>query len=157
MTAKTRKSKKRHNKTAKKVSKRVLEMWKRKFDRMDRYPTVWGKNKPLENFWQGLASDKYVVVIYTNGKHQYVKPPNSLTKKSDNFYNELDDNKEVEAVLSSNLSQDAYEIHLYPKAKNESVEHVIKNYKKYFKSFGVPSKDLIESGRPLMKKVRVPS
>ena len=150
MTAKTRKPKKRHNKTAKKVSKRVLEMWKDP-------TTVWGKNKPFEKFWQGLASDKYVVVIYTNGKHQYVKSPNSLTKKSDNFYNELDDNKEVEAVLSSNLSQDAYEIHLYPKAKNESVEHVIKNYKKYFKSFGVPSKDLIESGRPLMKKVRVPS
>jgi len=150
MTAKTRKPKKIHNKTSKKVSKRVLEMWKDP-------TTVWGKNKPLEKFWQGLASDKYVVVIYTNGKHQYVKPPNSLTKKSDNFYNELDDNKEIEAVLSSNLSQDAYEIHLYPKAKNESVEHVIKNYKKYFKSFGIPSKDLIESGRPLMKKVRVPS
>ena len=107
--------------------------------------SVWGKNKPLEKFWQGLVSDKYVVVIYTNGKHQYVKPPKSLTKKSNNFYN----NKEIEAVLS----QDAYEIHLYPKAKDESVEHVIKN----FKSFGVPSKDLIESGSPLMKKVRVPS
>ena len=41
MTAKTRKLKKIHNKTAKKVSKRVLKMWKD--------PTsVWGKNKPLE-------------------------------------------------------------------------------------------------------------
>ena len=150
MTAKTRKTKKIHNKTAKKVSKRVLDMWKD--------PTsVWGKNKPLENFWRGLASEKYVVVIYRNGKHKYVKPPNPLTQKSANFYNKLDDDKEIEAVLSSNLSQDAYEIYLYPKAKDNSVEHVIKNYKKYFKSMGAPSKELVESGRPLMKKVRVPS
>jgi hypothetical protein len=150
MTAKTRKTKKIHNKTAKKVSKRVLDMWKD--------PTsVWGKNKPLEKFWQGLASEKYLVIIYKNGKHKYVKPPNSLTQKSTNFYNKLDDDKEIDAVLSSNSSQDAYEIHLYPKAKNNSVEYVIKNYKKYFKSMGAPSKELIESGRPLMKKVRVPS
>jgi hypothetical protein len=119
--------------------------------------TVWGKNKPLEKFWQSLASGKYVVVIYKNGKHKYVKPPNALTQKSINFYNNLDDDKEIEAVLSSNLSQDAYEVYLYPKAKDKSVEYVIKNYKKYFKSMGAPSKDLIESGRPLMKKVRVPS
>lgn len=150
MTAKTRKTKKIHNKTAKKISRRVLEMWKD--------PTsVWGKNKPLERFWQGLASEKYVVIVYKNGKHKYIKPPYSLTDKSTNFYNELDDDKEIEAVLSSNLSQDSYEIHLYPKAKDNSVEHVIKNYKKYFKSTGAPSKELIESGRPLMKKVRVPS
>jgi len=150
MTAKTRKTKKIHNKTAKKVSKRVLDMWKD--------PTsVWGKNKPLEKFWRDLASAKYVVVIYRNGKHKYVKPPNPLTQKSANFYNKLDDDKEIEAVLSSNLSQNAYEIYLYSKAKDNSVEHVIKNYKKYFKSMGAPSKELVESGRPLMKKVRVPS
>ena len=150
MTAKTKKPKNIHNKTAKKVSKRVLEMWKDP-------TTVWGKNKPLEKFWQGLASDKYVVVIYKNGKHKYVKPPNSSTQKSTNFYNELDENKEIKAVLSSNQSQDAYEIYLYPKAKDNSVEYVIKNYKKYFKSMGALPKDLIESGSPLKKKVRVPS
>jgi hypothetical protein len=53
-----------------------------------------------------------------------------LPQKSANFYNKLDDDKEIEAVLSSNLSQDAYEIYLYPKEKENSVEHVIKNYKK---------------------------
>ena len=95
--------------------------------------------------------------MFKNGKNKYIKPPNSLTQKSINFYNELDANKEIEAVLSSNLSQDAYEINLYPKAKDKSVEYVIKNYKKYFKSMGPLPKDLIESGRPLMKKVRVPS
>jgi hypothetical protein len=149
MPSKTRKNKRTHNKTSKKVSKRVLEMWND--------PTsVWGKNKPLEKFWQGLASEKYVVVIYKNGKHKYVKPPNPRTQKFTDFYNNLDDDEEIEAVLSSNLSQDAYELHLYPKAKNSSVEYVIKNYKKYFKSMGAPSIERIKSGRPLMKKVRVP-
>jgi len=135
---------KKINKTSK--SKRVLKNIE---------PTVWGKNKPLENFWDGLASKKYIVVIYKNGKHKYVKPPKPFTEKSTNFYNKLDDDKEIEAVLSSNLSQDAYEIYLYPKAKDNSVEYVIKNYKKFFKSMGPPSKDRME-GSPLMKKVRVP-
>ncbi len=152
MTAKTKKRKKtRRSKTAKKVSKRVLEMFKDP-------TTVWGKNKPLEKFWEGLASEKYVVVIYKNGKHKYVKPPpNPRTEKSTLFYNQLDDDKEVVAVLSSNLSQDAYELHLYPKAKSKSVEEVIKNYKKYFKSMGAPSIERINSGAPLMKKVLVPA
>lgn len=151
MTNKTRKNKKTHNKTAKKqVSKRVLEMRKDP-------ASVWGKNKPLEKFWQGLASYKYVVVIHKNGNHNYVKPPNPATQKSNNFYNELDDNKDVEAVLSSYLSQDAYSVYLYPKAKDKSVEEVIKNYKKYFKSMGDPPKDHIKLGKPLMKKVRVPA
>jgi len=150
MAAKTRKNKKKHNKTSKKVSKRVLEMW-------NDPTTVWGKNKPLEKFWQGLASQKYVVVIYKNGKHKYVRPPKIFTQQSADFYNKLDGDKEIEAVLSSNFSQDAYEVYLYPKAKNNSVEYVIKNYKKYFKSMGAPPKDAIASGSPLMKKVRVPS
>jgi hypothetical protein len=150
MPAKTRRNKKTHHKTSKKVSKRVLEMWAD--------PTsVWGKNKPLENFWEGLADGRYVVVMYKNGKHKFVKPPNPRTQKFTSFYNQLDDDAEIEAVLSSNLSQDAYELHLYPKAKDKSVDFVIKNYKKYFKSMGDPSVSLIESGKPLMKKVRVPS
>jgi len=146
MVAKTRKHKKKRNKT----SKRVLEMW-------NDPESVWGKNKPLEKFWQGLASQKYVVVIYKNGKHKYVPSPKLFTQESTDFYNKLDEDKEIVAVLSSNLSQDAYEVYLYPKAKNKSVEYVIKHYKKYFKSLGSPPKDVMESGRPLMKKVRVPS
>lgn len=144
MTKKTRKNRKAHNKT----SKRVLEM-------RDNPITVWGKNKPLEKFWQGLATSKYVVIIYKNGTHKYVKPPTSLTQKSTKFYNELDDNLEVDAVLSSNLSQDAYEVYLYPKAKDSSVDYVIKNYKKFFKPMS-PIKGDSNIDTPLMKKVRVP-
>jgi hypothetical protein len=142
MTVKTRKTKKAHNKS----SKRVLEM-------QEDSTSVWGKNKPLEKFWRGLASSKYVVVIYKNGKHKYIKLPNS--KKAIKVYNDFDENKEIEAVLSSNLSQDAYEEYLYPKAKDNSVEYVIQNYKKYFKPMA-PIKD-VQEGTPLMKKVLFPS
>jgi hypothetical protein len=148
MTAKTQKNKRGHNKTYKRVSKRVLEMQKDP-------TTVWGKNKPLETFWRGLASSKYVVVVYKNGTYKYIKLPNPHTQKSTKLYNEFDENAEIDAVLSSNLSQDAYEIYLYPKAKDHSVEYVIKNYKKYFKNME-PNKNDME-GYPLMKKVVFPN
>jgi len=142
MPPKTKKNRKIHNKTAKKHWKEPI--------------SVWGINKPLETFWRGLASSKYVVVIYKNGKHKYVDLPKPHTEKSVSLFNEFDANHDIVAVLSSNLSQDAYEVYLYPKAKDNSVEYVIKNYKKFFKSMGTPSKDRIE-GTPLMKKVRVPN
>jgi len=128
MPPKTKKNKKKHNKT----SKRVLAMWKDP-------NSVWGKNKPLETFWRDLASGNYVVIIYKNGKHQHIQLPNSNTKII-SIYNEFDANPDIEAVLSSNSSQDAYELILYPKAKDKTVDYVIKNYKKFFKSLNPPSK-----------------
>jgi len=126
-----------HTKTSKKVSKRVLEMW-------NDPESVWGKNKPLETFWEGLASGKYRVVIYKNGTHKYVKPPNPRSsQKTIAFYTKLDADPEIVAVLSSNVSSDAYELYLYPKAKNSSVAHVIKNYKKYFKSVDASEKKIV--------------
>jgi hypothetical protein len=148
MTANTRKNRQRRNKTLKQQRKRIWDD--------DPSTSVWGKNKPLEKFWRRLASNTVVVVIFTNGKHKYVKLPNPNTKKSTTLFNEFDANTDIVAVLSSNLSQDAYEIHLYPKAKDHSVGHVIKNYKKYFQSMGAPSKYRLE-GTPLMEKVMVPS
>lgn len=146
MTAKTRKNKQRHNK---KISKRVLEMWK--------YPTtVWSKNKSLEKFWQGLASGKYVVVIYKNGKHKHVKLPTCNTAKSTAIFNEFDTNDNIVAVLSSNMSQDAYEIYLYPKAKDKSVDYVIKNYKNFFDFMGDPDEARTEGKLP-MNKFMVPN
>jgi hypothetical protein len=142
----TRKNQNKRNKT----SKRVLEMWKDP-------NSVWGKNKPLEKFWRDLASGKKVVVIYKNGTHKYVTLPSASsagTKKSTTLFNNLDANPEVTAVLSSSLSQDAYEVYLYPKAKDSSVESVIKHYKKYFKTMGPITNGL--EGTPLMKKVKVP-
>jgi hypothetical protein len=131
-TSQTRRS--RHNTTAKK-SKRVMEM--------ESDPTtVWGKNKPLEKFWQELASGKKVVLItkkdgsHSGSRSRIVTMPTSpaADKKQ---YIEFDEDPNIIAILSSNLSQDAYEVYLYPKAKDKSVEYVIKNYKKFFKPMGV--------------------
>jgi ATPase subunit of ABC transporter with duplicated ATPase domains len=135
----------KHKHTAKK-SKRVLEM--------ESDPTtVWGKNKPLEEFWRSLASGKKVVLIDKNGKHKMVTMPTKVSK----MYNAFDDDPSIVAVLSSNMSQDAYEVFLYPKAKDNTVEHVIKNYKKYFKPIGPMPSDLIEKGVPAQKKVFFPA
>ena len=114
--------------------------------------TVWGKNKPLEELWNDLASERKVVVIYAkpSSSHKIVTMPTSKTANKKQYI-EFDDDPNIIAVLSSNISQDAYEVHLYPKAKDKSVEYVIKNYKKFFKDWGVA--DTL----PYMKKVMVPS
>lgn len=54
---------------------------------------------------------------------------------------ELNNDPNVVALLSSFMSQDAYEVYLYPKAQDSSVEYVIKNYKKFFKAYGQNPKD----------------
>jgi hypothetical protein len=118
--------------------------------------SVWNKNKPLEAFWQSLASGKKVVVIYKDGKHKFVNMPSAKTK-SKAQYDEFDADPDVAAVLSSNQSQDAYEMHLFPKAGDKSVPEVIKNYKRYFKSIGPMPIDMLASGFPAMRKVKVPA
>lgn len=118
--------------------------------------TVWGKNKPLEEWWKQLASGKKVVIIERNGGHKMHTIPNgklAIRKAFDAF----DDDPNIVAVLSSNMSQDAYEVFLYPKAKGNSVEHVIKNYKKYFKSAGPTPADMVANGFPMQKKVLLPA
>ena len=113
-------------KKTRKVSKRVLKMW-------NDPQTVWGKNPELEKFWSNLASEKCVVVIYKDKTHKYVNLPKRGTKKHQTIYTEFNEDTNILAVLSSNMSQDAYEQYLYPKAKDKSVEYVIKNYTRYFK------------------------
>jgi hypothetical protein len=119
-----------HQTTTKK-SKRVLEM--------EADPTtVWGKNKPLEKLWQELASGQKVILItkkdgsHSGSRSRIVTMPTTpaADKKQ---YIEFDEDPNIIAVLSSNLSQDAYEVYLYPNAKDKSVEYVIRNYKKFFK------------------------
>lgn len=116
--------------------------------------SAWGKNKLLEKFWQKLASGKEVVLIFNNGTHEMTAVPSGQKNRFGKF-NEFDNNPEIKAVLISNQSSDAYEL-LYKKAKNKSVNEVIKNYKKYFKSTGKVPADLIKQGFPLMKKVLYP-
>jgi hypothetical protein len=138
------------NTTAKK-SKRVMEM--------EADPTtVWGKNKPLQKFWQELASGKKVVLITEkdgssssrssnrSSSRIFTMPTSPIAHKKQ--YIEFDEDPNIVAVLSSNQSQDAYTEFLYPKAKDKSVEYVIKNYKKFFNHLGA---------NPNMKKVMVPA
>ena len=120
---------------SKSKSKRVLKM--------EADPdTVWGKNKPLQELWQSLASGEKVVLIEKGGKYNiFTMPTGKVTIRK--MYDSFDDDENIIAVLSSNMSQDAYEVYLYPKAKDKSVEYVIKNYKKYFKSFDESEKKVL--------------
>lgn len=120
---------------------------------MRKDPTsVWGKNIPLENFWRQL-SGRNVIVIYKDGTHKYINLPKRTTQKYKKLFDEFDNDDNVVAVLSSSLSSDAYELGLYPKAKDKSVEYVIKNYKKYFKPLIIPRN--ISNDNPKMNKVKV--
>ena len=132
---KTRKTRKKRSvkKVTKKVSKRLLAMYKDP-------ETVWNKAKDLEKFWSSLSSGKKVVLIYKDKSHKYIDVPNRNTKKHKSFFTDLDSDPNVIAVLSSNMSQDAYELYLYPKAKTQTVTYVIKNYTKYFKPINSRSK-----------------
>jgi hypothetical protein len=149
MLKRTLKNKTKHktNNTQKKSkkSKRVKEM-----------DSVWGKNKPLEEWWRQLASGNKVVIVERNGGHKmHTMPTGKMAVRK--AYNAFDDDPDIVAVLSSNMSQDAYEVHLYPKAKGNTVEHVIKHYKKYFKSAGPTPPDLVAKGIPMQKKVLLPA
>jgi streptogramin lyase len=122
--------------------------------------TVWGKNKPLEHFWQDLASGRNVVVIYAkpsfDGAHKIVDIPKGKVATR-TMYDSFDADPNIVAVLSSNMSQDAYEVYLYPKAREQTVEYVIRNYKKFFKSSGSMPADLVENGIPAQRKVFYPA
>jgi hypothetical protein len=98
--------------------------------------SVWGKNKPLEKFWQDLASGRKVVLIKKNGQHEMRSMPKStydyLSEDHTKEYEKFDKDPNIVAVLTSYRSQDAYELHLYPKAKDATVDYVIKHYTRFF-------------------------
>jgi hypothetical protein len=98
--------------------------------------SVWGKNKPLERFWNELASGRKVVLIKKNGDYEIFTMPKSthdyLSDDHTKQYEAFDNDPNIVAVLTSYRSQDAYELHLYPKAKDATVEYVIQHYKKFF-------------------------
>jgi len=106
------------------------------------------KNKEIEKFWLKLASGKFVIIIYKNGDNKYIKLPKPTTQKFKKTFNEFDENKDIKAVLSSSMSSDVYALNLYPKAKNQTVEYVIENYKKFFK--------LLKPVNEISKKLMIP-
>ena len=114
---------------------------------------IWGENKELEKFWLKLASGKYVVLIYKNSEYKYIKLPKPTTQKFKKLFNDFDKDKNIKAILSSSMSSDIYALYLYPKAKDNTVEYVIENYKKFFKLLK-PVK--LQDNDLIMKKVMVP-
>jgi hypothetical protein len=98
--------------------------------------SVWGKNKPLEKFWEDLASGRKVVLIKKNGQHEMRTMPKStydyLSEDHQKQYDAFENDPNIVAVLTSYRSQDAYELHLYPKAKDATVDYVIKHYTRFF-------------------------
>lgn len=98
--------------------------------------SVWGKNKPLEKFWQDLASGRKVVLIKKNVQHEMRSMPKSthnyLSEDHQKQYDAFENDPNIVAVLTSYRSQDAYELHLYPKAKDATVDYVIKHYTRFF-------------------------
>ena len=141
----------RKNRTMKRKSARLLAM--------EADPdTVWGKNKPLEKLWHDLASGRKVVVIYAkpSSSHKIVDVPTGKVAMR-SMYDSFDADPTIVAVLSSNMSQDAYEVYLYPNAKDRTVDYVIRNYKKFFKSSGPMPADLVEKGFPAQRKVLYPA
>lgn len=96
--------------------------------------SVWGKNKKLEAFWEKLASGKEVILVYTNGKIVKYAMPKTRQAIS-NKYEELENDDNVKAIITSARSTDTYES-LYKKCKNKTPQEIIKNYKKYLTNYG---------------------
>ena len=95
--------------------------------------SVWGKNKPLEKFWRELASGKKIVIVYKSKPYKIETLPNGpATYKK--LIAEYEQDPSIAALLTSNMSGDSYEVYLYPRAKDKTVDEVIKDYKKYFKT-----------------------
>jgi hypothetical protein len=87
--------------------------------------TIRNANKKLHKFWMDLADTKHSIFIYKNKSYKIIR------KNIREEQEKAEDDNTVVAILDSGPSFDAYR-ELYRKAKNKSVEEVIKNYKKYF-------------------------
>lgn len=120
-------------------------------------PACWGKNKPLEQLWRDLSSHLSVVVIYKGSKPYEVIRLQPHTTSAEQVYAQLkplDDDPQVTAILSAHPDiKHAYELLVYPKAKDKTVDYVITHYAKIFKRATPHMQKMFSS--PL-KKIRVP-
>jgi hypothetical protein len=87
----------------------------------------------LKIFWQKLANGKYILVIYKTNYYKLIKLPNG--KKNKNYkIIELNDNKNIKALITSAQSWDSYES-LEKKVNKSNLKNVILNYKKNFSKY----------------------
>ena len=123
-------------------------------------PACWGKNKPLEQWWNDLSSFLSVVIIYKGVRPYEVIKLHPSTPSAEQFYAQMkpfDDDPNVVAILTAYPNNpdttNAYETLVYPKAKDKTVDYVITHYDKVFKR--APSHMQKMFTVPL-KKVRIP-
>jgi hypothetical protein len=122
-------------------------------------PSCWGKNKPLEQLWRDLSSFLSAVIVY-KGSRPYeiiqLRSNDDTAFNVSNIYSRLstfDMDNHVVAILSAHPEiKNAYENVVYPKAKDKTVDYVITNHTKFFKS--VPAHMQL-TDQPI-KKLRVP-
>ena len=117
----------------------------------------WGKNKPLEQWWNDLSSYLSVVIIYKGVVPYEVIKLHPSTPSAEQFYTQMkpfEDDPQVVAILTAYPDiKNAYETLVYPKAKDKTVDYVITHYDKVFKR--APSHMQKRFTAPL-KKIRVP-
>ena len=111
-----------------KRTKKMIKIYQRE-NILDEDDILRNKNKKLHKFWSDLANSKHSVFIYKDKSHKIIK------KNIKEEQEKAENDNNVVAILDSGPSFDAYR-ELYRKAKNRSVEEVIKNYKKYFNEGG---------------------
>jgi hypothetical protein len=119
-TNKTNKTRKNETITNKEIQDMDINM-----DMNADMDTIRNANKKLHKFWMDLADTKHSIFIYKNKSYKIIR------KNIREEQEKAEDDNNVVAILDSGPSFDAYR-ELYRKAKNKSVEEVIKNYKKYF-------------------------
>ena len=109
----------------KKSTKKTRKLSKKKLGDFLSRDTIELKNRKLYKFWLDLADSKHSVFIYNDKSHKIIK------KNIREEQEKAEQNDNIIAILDSGPSFDSYR-ELYRKAKNKSVEEVIKNYKRYF-------------------------
>ena len=75
-----------------------------------------------------MSDGKSVIFIYKNGTHKVIK---TKTPHEDSIIQKGNEDKDVKAILTAGNSWDSYR-ELYSKAKQKSVNEVVKHYKTYF-------------------------
>ena len=120
-------------------------------------PACWGKNKPLEQFWRELSSHLSVVVIYKGSKpYEFIRlhPHPAAAEEVYAQLKPLDDDPQVTAILSAHPDiKHAYEMFVYPNAKDKTVDYVITHHAKIFKRAPPHMQKMFNA--PL-KKMKVP-
>ena len=84
------------------------------------------KYRTLRALWERLSKGEMIILIMRDGTIKPVRRYNAMR-----VWNKVDENDKVEAVLTSSVSETAFK-RFYERAKGNTVEEVLRNYKKFF-------------------------